>query len=295
MIEFKNYHESMLDDQVALVAEVTKDWAMWGYPDKDGLIQAYAREGFTPETRHYAYDGDKLVGFVSSAVEQEQEGVQYGSIQVPFIKKGHEHLEEKLMKKAVSTLKAKGVQVIRTNLRPGWGDALSISKKYGYGEGTVTAHIAEFQVDDIRIESDYKTSGQVREVDIDNDKVPLAKAFTTEMPQTEEEILALIEAWKETDRFMANAIVREEDRVLSHSMILANQQNPERAFMTGISIYEEGREALLKDVFIHLINVAKKNGVKTLTHPAVSEEMTSEYEQFGISFIQVRRFEIKVQ
>ena len=130
MIEFKTYeNEKQLEEQIALIAEITKDWVGWAYPNKDQLKAAYDREGFTPETRHYVYDGDKLVAFLASAVERIVEGVQQGSIQAPFVLAGYEHLEEKLMKKAIDDLKSRGVKVIVSRQRPAWGNLKEIFKK----------------------------------------------------------------------------------------------------------------------------------------------------------------------
>ncbi|GAG95338.1 unnamed protein product, partial [marine sediment metagenome] len=99
-MEFKIYEESRLKDLGELVKEVVKDWAYdpW-YPSMEQLKEVYSAEGFTPETRHFLYDGDKLVAFLSSAIEDEVDGVQWGSIHMPFIRKGYEKVQEKLYDK----------------------------------------------------------------------------------------------------------------------------------------------------------------------------------------------------
>nr|NHJ84199.1 hypothetical protein [Asgard group archaeon] len=132
-MQFKIYDESRLDDHIELVNDVIKDWEWisW-YPTKEQLRVAYSREGFTPETRHYLYDGDKLVAFLSSAVEEvDDKGVQHGSIHRPFVRKGYEHLEDKLMEKTLGELKARGVKVVRTNLKPGMGNLAEILERWG--------------------------------------------------------------------------------------------------------------------------------------------------------------------
>ena len=50
---------------------------------------------FSPETRHYAYENNELVGFLASAVEGEFEGIVYGTIQYPFVSKGNEEIWDK--------------------------------------------------------------------------------------------------------------------------------------------------------------------------------------------------------
>ncbi|MHA1515579.1 MAG: hypothetical protein ACTSPF_08595 [Candidatus Heimdallarchaeaceae archaeon] len=61
-MEFKIYEESRLKDLGELVNDVIKDWERdpW-YPTMKQLKEAYtSNENFTPDTRHFLYDGDKL-------------------------------------------------------------------------------------------------------------------------------------------------------------------------------------------------------------------------------------------
>ena len=110
-LEYRTYSEELLSMQHAFISEVTKDWKGWSYPSLKDLKEVYARDGFTPDTRHYAFIDDEMVGFVSSAVERIIDGVQTGSIQVPFIKDNDPEVAEFLMEKAISVLKEKGVSV----------------------------------------------------------------------------------------------------------------------------------------------------------------------------------------
>ena len=98
MIKYRNYDDSLLEDQLELVKDVIKDWewVIW-YPNKQSLLESYSRPGFSADTRHYAFDGEKMVGFLSSTIEREIEDVQYGSIHIPFIRKEYEYIEEELL------------------------------------------------------------------------------------------------------------------------------------------------------------------------------------------------------
>ncbi|MCG3217633.1 MAG: hypothetical protein KAR35_01420 [Candidatus Heimdallarchaeota archaeon] len=291
MIKFETYDKSKLDAQIELITEVTKDWSSWNYPDKAGLERAYSQENFTPETRHYAYKADKLVAFVSSAVEEETDGVQWGSIQVPFVLKEFPQVEDELMKKAISTLKSKGVHNIRTLLPEGWIVIERFCKAYGYDDGTLAFELASFTVDFINFPADYKRAEHVREFDTDLDKDALVEAFSTEMTQTKEQITAIIDNWKERENILANAIVREGDDIFSHSMaikVIVPEGN-DFVFMTGISIYKEGKEELLPDVFLYLMEVIKETGINEVRHGVVSN-LKEYYEPYNLEFIATKRY-----
>ena len=59
--EIKNYSEEFLEAQEAVGREATKDWNMFGQSSAERLKAIYSREGFDPETKFYAFEGDKLV------------------------------------------------------------------------------------------------------------------------------------------------------------------------------------------------------------------------------------------
>jgi hypothetical protein len=96
-MKYSNYKEEFLERQVKLVNSVTKGWD-FGYPNVEQLKEVYSRENFTPETRHYYFEGDDLVGFIASAVENKEGDIQYGSIQMPFVNLADEELKKELEK-----------------------------------------------------------------------------------------------------------------------------------------------------------------------------------------------------
>ena len=122
-MKYSNYKEEFLEKQVKLVNTVTKGW-IFNYPSAEQLKETYSGDNFTPDTRHYFFEGDDLVGFVASAVENKEGDIQYGSIQMPFVNLTNEdkkkELETKLIEKAKMTLKEKGVDIIRSNFNEKW-------------------------------------------------------------------------------------------------------------------------------------------------------------------------------
>ena len=135
----------------------------------------------------------------------------------------------------------------------------------------------------------------VREVDIVTDKEPLTTAFKTEMTQTREEIGTIIDTWKDAQQVVANAIIREGDEIIAHSMITKNAEG-NRAFMTAISIYKEGKEDLRSDVFKYLVNKIKELGIPRLDFTITTDFFDAEgfYTEQGVNFVDGHRFELKL-
>ena len=64
----KSYQESFLEAQEKVGIEATKEWRAFGQTPAAMLKTLYSRPGFDPETKQYAFEGDKLVGFITSGI-----------------------------------------------------------------------------------------------------------------------------------------------------------------------------------------------------------------------------------
>jgi hypothetical protein len=236
MGHYENYKEEFLDDQISLVREVSTNWKFFNYPNKEQLKQTYSAENFTPETRHYAYSDNQLTGFVSSAIEDAEEG--RASLQFPFVKPGNETLEAKLMEKAFNKLKEKGANHVISTIPTTWTGAADVLKKYGYSKHEVANKFFLFETSTYDYSSE-EFPGDLVEVDLLADREELIRVFSTEMTQTPEEIGQLIDRWPEREDIFTNIIVKKDGKIVSHSMVLRNNNNPERALMTHVSIYDK--------------------------------------------------------
>ena len=294
MYEHKTYETEMLKSTHDFITKITKDWENWQYPSYENLKANYeTRPNFTPETRHYAYKEGKMVGFLASAKEREIEGKSYGSIQRPFVLDDNPEIEKFLVEKAVTTLKEKGVEIIRTNYRKGWGDP-EFMKRNKYSDGKVVAKsgVIPFKSFDM---SGFSNEYEVRELDLVEDKIPLIRAFTTEMTQTEEEIGTIIDSWKETDAILSNAIVRQGDEIISHSMVYQNPNN-KTAAMTHISIYKEGKEDLRKQVFKYIVKRMQGTDREVLNFNIGQDffDLVPFYESKGVVFEDLNQYELSI-
>ncbi|MCG3217638.1 MAG: hypothetical protein KAR35_01445 [Candidatus Heimdallarchaeota archaeon] len=291
--EHKTYSEELIEIQHKFVTEITENWEGFGYPNPEQLKEGYERENFTPETRHYAFSEGKLVGFISSAKEREIDGIQYGSIQRPFILNEDPEVEAFLMKKAIAALKELGVEVIRTFHTEAWGSK-EFLKRNGYDDGEAQLKMSSIAFKEMDF-SDFSNPNNVKEVDLEADNEPLTKAFATEMPNTPEEISELISNWKDVPNIISNAIIREGDEIIAHSMVLSNPNNM-NGFMSHISIYEKGKEELRHDVFKYLINKVKETDREVLNFNVNQDgfDVVPFYESKGMEFAVLKRYEKKI-
>ncbi|NHJ49469.1 MAG: hypothetical protein FK733_16890 [Asgard group archaeon] len=290
MAVFKTYKEEYIGDQVKLIREATKDWNGFYYPNKEKIKEIYENvENLSPETRHYAFENNELIGFLASAVEGEFDGITYGSIQYPFVKEGNEELRDILMKKAIETLQAKNVQIIQTYIYEDWADNVFAKiKKYGYDDGTVVRRYVRFMPKDLFF-PDFEKPKEIREVDSDKDMELLIKAY-----ETVGQYRPIIINWKESERLVSNAIIRENDDIIAHGMFDQVADNPKRGDMSHIAIFKEGKDHLRLPMFKYLINKANEAEIgETVLHVA-DDTYEPFYVEMGLTFLSIYCYEIKL-
>ena len=285
MLEFKTYDESRLNDLESLVLEVIQDWKWkpW-YPNKDQLKEIYSREGFTPETRHFAYDRDKLVAFLSSAVEDIVDGVQFGSFHIPFIKSGYEYIEDELFRHTIDLLKEKGVKAIRTTTMDGWGPMPKMLEKLGFGEQKLLAMRTIFKPSQIT-SIDYEKPSYLIELDVKKDKELLLEAMMIFSERTKEELEDSLDFFIEHDYIFATVVNRINDDVLSYGILyegaIYEGDTVKRAMISRIP-FKEGYEQALEEVFQYLINKSNDLGIELLWKQKEENVEISLYEKYGL-------------
>jgi hypothetical protein len=106
----KEYQAGFEPDQVRIGRHVARDW-IWPYAyDLEDLLAVHARPDFDPETRHYCFLGDEMVGYMFSIVTPSREGeASTATLDFPRLMPGHEQAAELLMESALETLRKKGV------------------------------------------------------------------------------------------------------------------------------------------------------------------------------------------
>ncbi|NHJ47319.1 MAG: hypothetical protein FK733_05970 [Asgard group archaeon] len=292
-MEFKTYEESRLDDHIELVNDVIKhwEWISW-YPTKEQLKAVYSREGFTPDTRHYLYDNDLLVGFLSTAVEELTDGVQHGSIHRLFVRQGYEHVEDKIMKKSIDELKARDVKVIRTNLKPGMGNLEKIYERWGFGEKTIMDYSVIFLVEDY-VKKDYQKPEYLVDINFETNKELLIDAICSDGSRSKEDITNRIESLLKRDAIFGAVVAKKENSYLAYS-ILYNGNKPERSFMSPITILGDGNEKLIKDIFYFSVGKANEANKVYLYHQIANFDLKDHYNDFNLKFVPSYKYILKL-
>ena len=296
-MEFKIYEESRLKDLGELVNDVIKDWPQdpW-YPTMEQLKQTYENnENFTPDTRHFLYDGDKLVAFLSSALEQEEEGVQWGSIHMPFIRQGYEEVEQKLFKKTIGLLKERGAKKIRGYSRPEHGYIPELLEKWGFEKKEETGRRALLSASKLS-DPAYEIPDYIKELDLSKDedlevfKKAYLKARTEVKPEDFDNTMKVFRERELT----ISCIILKKDELLSYGL-LYKADVPGRAFMSSIPIFNEEHSYVLKDVIDFLAYKAFKGDYKEIYHQLVNVEQEPMYKEMGIEFTPGYRYELNLE
>jgi hypothetical protein len=299
-LNFKTYDESLLDDQIELVKDVIKDWnwVIW-YPNKKSLQESYSRAGFSPDTRHYIFDGDKLVGFLSSTIEKEIEGVLYGSIHIPFIRKGYEHIETKLIEKALDVLKTKGAKAIRSFAMPGWGKTIKILEKHGFKEKKLLSYATMFSVNKLASD-DYKKPVYIEELDLPRDKQKLIRLIVEQSNQSREVIENYLDELIFSNAIVACAIVYSQG-IASFGYLAKGERYldmPGRIFLSFTPVVKDENKHLYKDIikdgFSFLAQRAKEAGYTTLWYEARDIENVEYYKELGLKMDPTFGFTLQV-
>ncbi|MHA1200269.1 MAG: hypothetical protein ACTSQF_13165 [Candidatus Heimdallarchaeaceae archaeon] len=295
-MEFKTYEESRLNDLGELVKEVVSEWPQdpW-YPTMDQLKDAYDRnENFTPETRHFLYDGDKLIAFLSSAMEEEVEGVQMGSIHMPFIRKGYEEVESKLYDKTIGLLKEKGAQKIRAYTRPEHGYIPKLLEKWGFEKKEETGKRALLSSSKL-VDPKYEEPDYFQELDLkkDEDLLKFKEVYLKSRKEVKpEDFDETMNLFRERD-LTISCVLLKKDEVLSYGLLYKSDL-PKRSFMSSIPVFDEEHQYVLKEVFNYLVNKAYHKGYEEIYHALVDQEREELYKKMGIEFTPSFRYELKL-
>ncbi|MHA2504638.1 MAG: hypothetical protein ACXAE3_17425 [Candidatus Kariarchaeaceae archaeon] len=295
-ISFKTYSEDKIEAQIQLINSIAKSWTAFGYPDATALKTAYqSNPDFTPETRHYVYSGDKLVGFLSSAVESEKDGKQYGSIQYPFLLDEYRSYETELMNRAIDQLKSRGVEVITTNLCHLWGDSSRIINEYNFQKQKAWDRFALFDdtiIDSLRSEHDHS---EVTEFVPSEHGELLYEAYfvPNDLPR------------ERFDRFIGN--VTASQSLASFPVVLRNgklvaftrvEYEPDilSLFAFHVNCFDSDEGQRQKDMQSILSYICSKasdyDNTRLFLYIGPDEEKARMYEQLGINFEVINTYEM---
>ncbi len=274
----KAYQKGFEQDQARIGIEVARNW-IWPYAyDLEGLLKLHAQPDFDPDTRHYCFLGDDMVGYMFSVVAPSGEGeAASANLDFPRLLPGHEGAAELLMERALETLQAKGVSRvlgrvttmcpwdIRLAERMGfsirdWGYKVYYAYEMGWGRLSAPAGLAE-------------------EIDPDVDLDVCAKFAARWYRRPLEWCRARLEAWHQ-EGIITHAGVREGDRWIAACLAAPNDVRPSTAAIYYIHAPDE---RCLRPMLAHVVNKCVETGVRNLIADLINEHRQAEpvYQALG--------------
>ena len=131
--EIKNYQKGFEQDQVRIGLEVARNW-IWPYAYRlDELLKVHAQPNFDPDTRHYCFLGDEMVGYMFSLVTPlGDDAISTATLDFPRMMPGHEQAAELLIERAFETLGKKGVSRVVGRVTTMCPDDVRLAEKMGF-------------------------------------------------------------------------------------------------------------------------------------------------------------------
>ena len=274
----KDYQKGFEQDQVRIGVQVAQDW-IWPYAyDLEGLLQVHARPDFDPDTRHYCFLGDEMIGYMFSIVIPSADGgVSSANLDFPRMMPGHEQAAELLMDRAFEMLKKKGVSRVAgrvTTMCPGdiqlaertgfaisdWGYKVYYSYEMAWGKLDIPSAAAE-------------------EVDPEEDLDECATMAAHWYKRSPEWCRAHLAEWHAAG-IIAHLAVREQGRMIAACMAAPNDVRPSTAAIFYIYTPDEH---CLKPMLAKVVCKCVDYGVHNVIADLVNEHRQYEpvYQELG--------------
>jgi hypothetical protein len=275
----KKYQKGMEADQVRIGQEVAREW-IWPYAyDLDDLLAIHARPDFDPDTRHYCFLGEEMVGYMFSTITSTGEGEERtATLDFPRMLAGHEDAAEMLMEKAFEILIQKSVSRVTgwvTSMCPGnielaekmgfsihdWGSKVYYSYEMDWGKLDVPSH-------------------SVEEVNPDKDLPEYAQVAAKWYKQPREWCRAYLAEWHAEVDIIAHLGVREEGALVAACMTAPNLVRPSTAANYYIYVLDQ---SYLQPLLAKAVNKCVDFGVINLIADLINEHRPYEhvYQELG--------------
>ena len=274
----KDYQKGFEEDQVRIGLEVAKAW-IWPYAyHLEGLLKIHSQPDFDPETRHYCFLDDQMVGYMFSLVTQSTEGeIVTANLDFPRMIPGHEEAAEILIEKAFETLKKKGVSRIEGRVTTMCPVDIRLAEKTGFsivdwGYKVYYSYEMEWGKlafpDDLAMEIDPKT-------DL-NECAEISSKWYGRPPNC---CYALLSEWHQAG-VITHLGVRKEGKLIAACMVAPNDVRPSTAAI--FYIYSPDDD-YLKPMLTKVVSKCVDFGVNNVIADLINEHRHYEplYQEMG--------------
>ncbi|MHA2503300.1 MAG: hypothetical protein ACXAE3_10565 [Candidatus Kariarchaeaceae archaeon] len=294
----KTYQEGFIEDQFRIGSAIYDPWPMGGQTRPDQLRAAYQGENFDPETRFYAFDGEIMVGFLTSSFNEEREGKRVYFFEPPYVLPDHApEAETQLINHAFAKLKEKGADILQTRAGEYWGKSLHYATMYGFewksdivrrGEITLgNADATSFGDPQKFVEYDHELHKNAL-IDLLAEKYGAprenieAQAARWEGLQPGTEIKS---PWDHTLTIMTHRVVMAGKKVVGRVLIMNHSNFGETTINLSNVVLREGYESLLGDALATLVSVGQSQAkALAVVHSGLWGSFQSDkpFEKYGI-------------
>ncbi|MBN1330312.1 MAG: hypothetical protein JXA54_12635 [Candidatus Heimdallarchaeota archaeon] len=284
----KSYQEEFLEAQEQVGKEVTKDWKGFGQTPASRLKQIYAQKGFDPETKYYAFQGDKLVGFITSTILPENEGeAKRANLEFPIVLKEHKECIELLFSQAVASLKKKGVKIVQTRVGDIYKGTHELAKKFGYNYAKDQYILLEVKTKNIS--SEESSDINVVEYEYARDSEQCKQIFVEKFGYSEEYAKASIDRIeKEKERFPIHLVIREDDNIVGRALAYPNTNNPKEF---NLSPFYFENEKFFKPLVEASFSKIKSFGIESVNLFLFGPTLSSEEKYLSIGFFRAGKID----
>jgi hypothetical protein len=223
----KDYQKGYEEDQARIGRQVARDW-IWPYAyDLEGLLGVHAQPDFDPDTRHYCFLGDEMVGYMFSVVTPPGDGgVASATLDFPRMVPGHEGAAELLVERAFEVLKRKGISRVLARVTTMCPGDVRLAERTGFSIsdwGYKVYYSYEMAWGALRIPGD-----PAEEVDPGADLDQCAQLAARWYGRPPAWCRSLLEEWHEAG-IITHVGVREGGRLVAACMAAPNEVRPSTA------------------------------------------------------------------
>ncbi len=276
----KDYQKGFEEDQARIGFEVAKNW-IWPYAYQlDALLTIHSQPDFDPETRHYCFLDDEMVGYMFSLIQMSKDhGILTANMEFPRMLPGHEEAAELLIERAFETLARKGVSRVEGRVSTMAPGDIRLAEKTGFSIrdwGYKVYYSYDMEWGKILLPDDL-----AREIDPEKDLEECAEIASKWYMQPSEWCLSLIKEWYENDEIIITHLGVRKDGELIAGCIAA--PNDLRIATAAIYYIYAPDEDSLRPMLVKVVNKCVDFGVNHVIADLIHDHRHYEavYQEMG--------------
>jgi hypothetical protein len=266
-------------EQARIGIQVAKNW-VWPYAySEEALLEIHAQPGFDPETRHYCFLGDQMVGYLITSIAPPERGEAARDAQLDFPRAlpGHEGAAGLLLERALKTLARKGVERVTGRVSTMVPEEIRLAETMGFS-------LSEWGY---KVYYSYETgrgkldlSGDaVEEIDLGKDLDECAELAARWYGRPSDWCRSHLQAWHAAG-IVGHFGVREQGRMVAACMVALNEIRPSTAAIYYIYTPDE---CSLEPMLVNVVNRCVDRSVNNVIADLINEHRQCEpaYQRLG--------------